>query len=99
MENLSKGIDSNFDVFGGSYNPAAVAIYDPTKAMPKAVAPYRNADASTFDIFTVLNNAVDANGLKLNVSLSATTYLYMAVTGVLVFAVGAVIWNVIGKKI
>jgi len=55
------------------------------------------SETSGFDLWGLLNKAVDEEGVKLSIDLTARTYFYLALTGVLIFAAGAITWYGIGK--
>ena len=57
---------------------------------------YHNA---TTDPLTLLSQAIDADGVKLNIDLTPKTYLYLVLTGIVIFAAGAVVWHYLGKAI
>jgi len=56
-------------------------------------------NATTTDALTLLSQAIDADGVKLNIDLTAKTYLYLVLTGIAIFAAGAVVWHFVGKSI
>jgi len=64
-------------------------------AVQSPVENYYNAT----DILSLLNQAVDTEGVKLNINLTTQTYLYLALTGIVIFAAGAITWYSIGKAI
>jgi len=51
------------------------------------------------DIIEILSQAVDEDGVRLNIDLTPKTYLYLALTGVVIFASGALVWHLIAKKL
>ena len=51
------------------------------------------------DILTILNQAVDENGVKVNINLTTNSYIYLAVTGVAIFAVGSLVWHLVNKQL
>jgi hypothetical protein len=51
------------------------------------------------DILEILNQAVDVNGVKVNVNITTQSYIYLGITGVAVFAIGSLVWHLIGKQI
>lgn len=57
---------------------------------------YHNA---TTDPLTLLSQAIDADGVKLNIDLTAKTYLNLVLTGIAIFTAGAVVWHYLGKAI
>jgi len=56
-------------------------------------------NAGSTDPLTLLSQAIDVDGVKLNIDLTAKTYLYLVLTGIAIFAAGAVVWHFMGKAI
>ena len=51
------------------------------------------------DYLTLLNKAIDDNGVKVNINITNQSYIYLGITGVAVFALGSLVWHLIGKQL
>lgn len=54
--------------------------------------------AGTTNVLDLLDQAVDENGVKMSIDLTSKTYLYLILSGVLIFTCGAIVWHYVNKK-